>query len=482
MRKKQTMLLIAVFTLLLTGCGKNSSSSDSLNSDPSSAKTSLISSEIEISSEIISELDSEVLSSIDTPTSEDEEIYPEYYVATFGHLFHQSDFKATGGNVTINGLEWTYSAFSFLGGHTMGVQIGSKNNPQRNPWTLSTTLPAGVRLNTASFHLANASNGTGSFTLAFGNETLTDSFSSKDLVLFTFTDLNTETTTLSFTLEAVSGAIYFYNLDLSFYVNNDVSLEVTQDSIESSPVVPGEKGIPLPTYQPIAKEAYYATIDMTQNGNELLLSLRSLLTNMTKTSYADAKTMLQYSDENVDNRGFLYGIWDGDDILPRWDSGASWQREHVWPASLMQKAGEAARPEETTRNHATDLHNLRVVCPGANGLHGNRFVDEENNATGAFFPNISSNLNGFHNYTGDHRGDAARIYFYMAVRYDHLSLIEDISGDGIAVMGRLSALLRWHIEDPVDDFELSRNNRIYGYQGNRNPFIDYPDLVSQIWA
>ena len=45
-------------------------------------------------------------------------------------------------------------------------------------------------------------------------------------------------------------------------------------------------------------------------------------------------------------------------------------------------------------------------------------------------------------------------------------------------MGRLSVLLEWNEEDPVDAFEEQWNSRIYEYQGNRNPFIDPPDCLS----
>jgi endonuclease I len=48
-------------------------------------------------------------------------------------------------------------------------------------------------------------------------------------------------------------------------------------------------------------------------------------------------------------------------------------------------------------------------------------------------------------------------------------------------MGDLQTLLLWHIQDPVDDFERNRNEVIFGYQGNRNPFIDHPELVSKIY-
>jgi hypothetical protein len=50
------------------------------------------------------------------------------------------------------------------------------------------------------------------------------------------------------------------------------------------------------------------------------------------------------------------------------------------------------------------------------------------------------------------------------------------------ILGKLSSLLQWHIDDPVDDFEINRNDIIYSFQENRNPFIDHPNLVNFIWG
>jgi hypothetical protein len=48
----------------------------------------------------------------------------------------------------------------------------------------------------------------------------------------------------------------------------------------------------------------------------------------------------------------------------------------------------------------------------------------------------------------------------------------------INLIGNLETFIKWHEEDPVDEFEIQRNQVIYAYQRNRNPFIDYPELVS----
>ena len=103
------------------------------------------------------------------------------------------------------------------------------------------------------------------------------------------------------------------------------------------------------------------------------------------------------------------------------------------------------------------------------------------------------------------KGDIARALFYMAACYNNFSGNDTISqynpnllladfatSDGSAeassedhavTMGTLSDLLSWHKMDPVDEYEIHRNNLIFNnYQHNRNPFIDYPEWVDYIWG
>ena len=123
---------------------------------------------------------------------------------------------------------------------------------------------------------------------------------------------------------------------------------------------------------------------------------------------------------------------------------------------------------------------MRASCSKANFSHGNKYYGETTNED-SFYPNISGGLSGSgHKYVGDHRGDVARICFFMALRYDDkISLSDNPSGS--YQMGHLSTLLKWNKEDPVDDFEIQRNNRIYEYQGNRNPFVDYSGLSDKLF-
>ncbi|MBQ4813186.1 endonuclease [Pseudoalteromonas luteoviolacea] len=90
------------------------------------------------------------------------------------------------------------------------------------------------------------------------------------------------------------------------------------------------------------------------------------------------------------------------------------------------------------------------------------------------------------------KGDVARIYFYMATRYENVvagwqnksSYGNDVLNGTANVVFEpwvVALLKRWHQQDPVDDVERARNQAAYEYQGNRNPYVDHPEFVEKIW-
>jgi hypothetical protein len=71
----------------------------------------------------------------------------------------------------------------------------------------------------------------------------------------------------------------------------------------------------------------------------------------------------------------------------------------------------------------------------------------------------------------------------MDLRYNGLALVNGNPPDAtVGEIGDLATLIQWHRSDPPDDFEMNRNNVIYDWQFNRNPFIDLPELVEFIYG
>ena len=173
--------------------------------------------------------------------------------------------------------------------------------------------------------------------------------------------------------------------------------------------------------------------------------------------------------DHGDNFGYLneYGI-------PHEDA---WNREHVWAKSH-------GFPDMADTAY-TDVHHLRPADHTVNGARGNRDFD-----WGGFaLEEVEGCYYDFDSWEPPDRvkGDVARMMFYMATRYEgdkktyDLELL-DRTGTYGPKFGKVSTLLKWHILDPVDKRELHRNEVIYTYQHNRNPFIDHPEFVALIWG
>lgn len=90
-----------------------------------------------------------------------------------------------------------------------------------------------------------------------------------------------------------------------------------------------------------------------------------------------------------------------------------------------------------------------------------------------------------------YKGDFARSYFYMATAYEHYAVKWDTSKPEnmldnntypVFKPGAIELLLQWHRQDPVSEKERTRVEKVFAIQHNRNPFIDYPELIEYIWG
>lgn len=243
---------------------------------------------------------------------------------------------------------------------------------------------------------------------------------------------------------------------------------------------------------------YYEGIE-SLNGENLKKQLHLIIRNHKVFSYNDAWDILSETDKdpyNSDNIILLYNKRSQDatqrDRGTRYDYTAngytlndSWNREHVWP-----KSHGFPNPKDTAY---TDLHHLRPADRSTNSARNTRSFDK---CLNIYFDNAktvetecyTSSTKWAWEPPDEVKGDVARMIFYMAVRYEgpayDLEILDQVVPKGIKepTIGKLSTLLRWHKNDPVDNWERKRNHIIFEkYQGNRNPFIDHPDWVNRIW-
>jgi endonuclease I len=230
---------------------------------------------------------------------------------------------------------------------------------------------------------------------------------------------------------------------------------------------------------------YYSTASGL-SGSALKTALHNIIDDHIELSYDNVTDALKVTDEdtlNINNVICIYTGWS----YPKSAFGNlynNWNREHTW-AKSHGDFGDI--PPE-----GTDLHHLRPCDASVNSAKSNR--DFSKGTTQYFDDGVPTGC-----YTASYiweprdedKGDVARMMFYMAVRYEgdngetNLELVTYVntSPDGQPLYGNLDTLLKWHENDPVSTWEISRNNKIYyQYQANRNPFIDHPEYVNLIWG
>jgi endonuclease I len=239
---------------------------------------------------------------------------------------------------------------------------------------------------------------------------------------------------------------------------------------DTDPTDPGDP----PSY-----DEYYTPAD-GKAGSALKSALHNIIDDHTTLSYSEVWGALRNTDEDPGNSNNVLLLYSGRSQSKFTNGGGvdDWNREHVW-AKSHGDFGTAQGP-------GTDLHHLRPTDVTVNSTRGNLDFDnggnEHNEAPGNYYDGDSWEPRD------EVKGDVARMIFYMAVRYEgdsaeaDLELNNDVNNGSAPYHGKISVLLDWHEEDPVDSREIRRNNIIFEqYQGNRNPFIDHPEWAEMIW-
>ncbi len=241
-------------------------------------------------------------------------------------------------------------------------------------------------------------------------------------------------------------------------------------------------------------EATYYTNANAANDNTFRAALiTDISANQKQLTYSEVWTALTYTDEDPNNSDNIILLYSGRSIAKQ-DNGSGdnssnpdfWNREHAWPKSH-------GFPNREQRGY-TDIHHLRPTDASMNSARSNKDFADGGDPVAEAPANLTTSLTW--EPRNEVKGDVARMMFYMDVRYDagtdstmpDLILVNQIGtdtstlNDGIGELGKLCTLLEWNSLDPIDNFELDRNNTIYEYQGNRNPFIDHPEWVERIYG
>ena len=209
------------------------------------------------------------------------------------------------------------------------------------------------------------------------------------------------------------------------------------------------------TYAQLASLSGASSTGSVPNSS-LYLELQDLMesNHTNETSYNDTRSLFKYTDcEN--GGGSISSFYSGKAIGPEWDGGATWNREHTWPNSKGDASG----------NGENDIIMLRPTSVSENSSRGNTAYGESSKF---YDPNeLGQNV----------RGDVARIMLFVYCRWGNTEMMWGSSG----VMESKDVLLKWIEEDPVDTWELGRNDAVEAITGTRNVFVDYPELAFQLF-
>jgi len=279
--------------------------------------------------------------------------------------------------------------------------------------------------------------------------------------------------------------VRFVNLPPQFLALNDnLQIRVVDNDFQVAAY-----GVPTnPTYGIVAStqpSGYYSSLDAKADA-ALRQALQDIIADpsvVRAQTYTDVIDILNEADQNPANSNQVWLVYSEEgraklDFQTTSNNDGKWNREHTFPRS---RGGYQSIEEDeiadgidifwvtsadSIRHGNSDAHALRAADGQENGARSNRHYGDYMGPAGTL---------------GSFRGDVARSVLYMEIRYNGLEIVNgfpNITGQ----LGDLATLLEWHRNDPPDDFEMNRNNVVYTWQRNRNPFIDQPALVEYIWG
>ncbi len=218
-------------------------------------------------------------------------------------------------------------------------------------------------------------------------------------------------------------------------------------------------------------------------GDVLRQALHNIIDDHTSVSYDYLWTVYKTSDKRAD--GKLWDTYSNCDFTFISDQCGSYgsicdcyNREHTVPQSWFNSSSPMV----------SDAFHVIPTDGKVNGYRSNWPFGECSSGTTYGLGKLGSST--YSGYSGtvfepadEYKGDMARIYFYMATRYMDVCSSwsgESFSGNNLSSW-TITMMLKWHHDDPVSQKEIDRNNIVYGYQHNRNPYVDNPIWADAVW-
>lgn len=235
------------------------------------------------------------------------------------------------------------------------------------------------------------------------------------------------------------------------------------------------------------KNVYYIPAEL--RGEELFQYLHNITTIKSSYTYSQAKSLMFFEIDNTtcpSGKNGVWGFYSNVCVEGKSNSGEYYKEyydlngdgyidtkgmnvEHIWPQSAFNE----------NLPMKSDLHHLRPTFITPNNKRGNLpfcYV-----VTPTYYV-ASSGARGdgkCFEPPDNVKGDVARAIFYFVVRYYDRNIRNSINYF-LFYQSKVSMFLHWNKVDPPDEYEKRRNDLIYKYQGNRNPFIDDPSLLDRI--
>ena len=241
----------------------------------------------------------------------------------------------------------------------------------------------------------------------------------------------------------------------------------------------------------IAQADYYKSIDGIKGGEPLKTALHKLIKNHQQISYGSGTSSTWgafYTTDAVVENGKRR-------VLDMYSSEVRYFGSKGSAVSGMNIEHSVAKSwwGGTKNNAYCDLHHLNPSDQNANSRKSNYPLGEltsvswDNGVTFVGKANIDGSSQNAYEPCDEYKGDFARTFMYMFTCYQDLTweytwMNYEKSTYPTLKPWAVKLLLKWHKQDPVSEKEVNRNNAVSKIQGNRNPYIDYPQLADYVWG